>query len=175
MVVTESQLRAFAGYTTGILGSQHRTRQRRAGVKSVFLSHSSKDGDIALLVKTALEKADIEVYVDWLDGGLPDQVSAETARILRERIRQNDLFLLLSTNNAMKSRWVPWELGFADGRNGEQRVAILEARRDNETYQGNEYVELYQKVSLPVPSTGPVRTVYGAAARTTDIKTWLRS
>lgn len=176
-VLTETQLRRFAGYVSGTLGASHRTRARRTGVKSVFLSHSSKDSDLALLVKTALESVDVEVYVDWLDAGLPEAVSAATAKILRERIQQNDLLLLLSTNNAMKSRWVPWELGFGDGRNGERRVAILEVQRDNETYQGNEYVELYQKVTFPGAAAGI--TTFGASGgykpAPTDIKSWLRS
>lgn len=174
-VITESQLRSLVGYRAGTIASTSRGA-RIPGVQSIFLSHSSKDGDLALLVKNALEKVNVSVYVDWLDAGLPDTVSSETARILRERIKQNHLLLLLATNNALSSRWVPWELGFADGQNGEQRIAVLEVQRDNETYRGNEYVSLYQKLRLPIPSvgmgvysSGPVPTT-----RLVEAKEWLQ-
>ncbi len=59
------------------------------------------------------------------------------------------MLLLLATNNALESRWVPWELGYADGKITWSRVAIIEVARNGEKYLGNEYVDFYQKLSLP--------------------------
>jgi hypothetical protein len=137
------------------------------------LSHSSKDKDLAFLVKTALELLGVSVYIDWLDAGLPSEVSQETARILREKIEANGLFLLLATNNAAESKWVPWELGFADGRKRESSVAILEVRRDSETFMGNEYYALYQRITVPGIQTAVYESHIGASHRSVDAKAWM--
>lgn len=178
-VLTESDLRRAAdGVVVGTIASEQRKYSRWQTVKSVFLSHSSKDADMAIIVKTIIESMDIPVYVDWLDAGLPIGVTANTARILRARIEENDLLLMLCTNNALESRWVPWELGFADGRKGTHRVAVLEARRDGETYRGSEYVDLYTKIRLPGVSSyfvGESRHATASADTVMDLKSWIKS
>lgn len=172
-VVTESQLKAKANYAAGSLGPlTSRSFTRTAAVTSIFLSHSSKDKDLALLVKTVLESMGISVYIDWLDNGLPAEVSAETARALRQKIEANRLFLLLGTNNAIESKWVPWELGYADGKKGETSVAILEVRRDGETFKGCEYFALYQKVTLPGIQAPSFEYHVGANSMNIDAKSW---
>jgi hypothetical protein len=173
-VITESQLKSKANYAFGSLGPQTpRPFTRTAAATSIFLSHSSKDKDLALLVKTVLESMGISVYIDWLDAGLPAEVSAETARILRQKIEANRFFLLLGTNNAIDSKWVPWELGYADGKKGETSLAILEVRRDGETFKGCEYFALYQKVTLPGIQAPTLEYHTGANSRNVDAKTWV--
>lgn len=172
-VITESQLRAKANYTSGSLGPGTPRPYMRTAQNSVFLSHSSRDKDLAFLVKVALEALGISVYIDWLDAGLPNEVSVETARVLREKIETNRFFLLLATNNAADSRWVPWELGFADGRKGESSVAIIEINRDGETFRGSEYFGLYQKLTLPGVTVPMYEHHTGASSRSVDAKSWL--
>lgn len=175
-VITEAQLRAKANYVPGSLGPlTSRSFTRTAAATSMFLSHSSKDKDLAFLVKLVLESMGISVYIDWLDHGLPAEVSAETARILRQKIEANRLFLLLGTNNAVESKWVPWELGYADGKKGEASVAILEVRRDGETFKGCEYFALYQKATLPGVQAPFFESHIGANSRNIEAKAWIIS
>ena len=148
--ISESRLRSrYGNYSSPSLGRSTQRRHTRANATtSVFLSHSSKDKDLALLVKEALESQGTAVYVDWLDDGLPTEITVMTARLIRERINSNNLLLLLAANNALASRSVPWELGYADGVHGEAGVAILPVERNHETYRGNEYVGLYRELTL---------------------------
>jgi len=127
------------------------------------------------MLKDALEKVDFRVYVDWLDGGMPDSVSVATATRIREKIVENSLFLLLSTNNALQSRWVPWELGFADGKKSSAKIGVFEVEREGEWYNGSEYVELYQKVTLPTSATRWQATYSSkqGAVSPVDLRAWL--
>ena len=56
----------------------------------IFLSHSSKDKELIAGLKLILEDLGYSVYVDWNDDALdPNDVSLETAKILRERMKQS--------------------------------------------------------------------------------------
>lgn len=70
-----------------ILGDAVRS-QPATGSYDIFLSHSSKDAEVVLGVKLALEDLGHSVYVDWVEDPQLDRSKAtkETARILRERM-----------------------------------------------------------------------------------------
>lgn len=90
----------------------------------VFLSHSLKTGLLDQIADDFRAEG-LSVYIDrYEDPDLdPDDVTTETASRLRNRINHSRGLVLAYTENAKASRWVPWELGFADGRN--KRVAVL--------------------------------------------------
>lgn len=61
-----------------------------------------------------LENFGAKVYIDKADKELPEKTSAETGVKLKNRIAQCQKFVVLVTANSKNSRWIPWELGFAD-------------------------------------------------------------
>ncbi|WP_186185279.1 TIR domain-containing protein [Burkholderia gladioli] len=116
----------------------------------VFLSHSSAEPeDILLGVKGLLEDRGLNVYVDkYSDPQLsPDEVTRETAEILRGRMKQSNTLLYVHSRHSKKSRWMPWELGFFDGLKG--AVGILPVTQKQEaTFKGEEYLNLYPYVDV---------------------------
>jgi len=70
--------------------------------------------------------------------------SPETARRIKARIKECRKFVMLASNNALDSRWVPWELGVADSNS--QDIAILPVKPNNSDWQGNEYVGIYPRI-----------------------------
>lgn len=78
----------------------------------VFLSHSSKDAELVLGVKEILSRMGIKVYVDWHDDpqASRENVTVETAELLRTRMKQSKSLIFLATDNALGSKWMPWEL-----------------------------------------------------------------
>ncbi|HWR14028.1 MAG TPA: TIR domain-containing protein [Terriglobales bacterium] len=87
----------------------------------VFLSHSKEDAELILGVKAILEGNGLSVYVDWVDDPQLDRsnVTAETANVLRKRMRSCRQFVFATSENSPKSVWMPWELGYYDGyKNG---------------------------------------------------------
>lgn len=115
----------------------------------IFLSHSSKDQELIAGLKLILEDLGYKVYVDWNDDALnPNVVTPETAKILRERMKQCKSLIYAFSENASNSKWMPWELGYFDAlRNS--RVAVLPiSQTAKKAYKGSEYVGVYFVVQI---------------------------
>lgn len=137
----------------------------------IFLSHSMVDAELVLGIKVLLETEGQKVYVDWIDDQAleRDRVTAKTADVLRKRMRQSESLLYVATENAPKSKWMPWELGYFDGfKNG--GVAILPVLdKSDSPFEGQEYLGLYPVItrerltrSKAEPSIGrAIRSPYG--------------
>jgi hypothetical protein len=56
--------------------------------------------------------------------------------------------VLLASANSKESRWVPWELGIADGEKGIDRIALFPASDDpyDQTWASWEYLGLYRRI-----------------------------
>lgn len=93
----------------------------------VFLSHSSRDKPLVLGVKSRLEDDGLSVYIDWIDDADLDRaaVTPENAKRLRRRMKQCLSLLYIATDNASRSKWMPWEVGFYDGLGKGERIGIL--------------------------------------------------
>ncbi|MDF3983071.1 toll/interleukin-1 receptor domain-containing protein [Luteibacter sp. PPL201] len=123
----------------------------------VFLSHSMKDADIVLGIKLLLEAQGLKVYVDWIVDKQLDRskVSATTAETLRKRMGQCKSLIYIASANAPQSKWMPWELGYFDGKKGDEQVAILPlVNYQGEQFPGQEYLGLYAVVQKDVYKSG---------------------
>lgn len=145
--ITTASLRSQAGPITE-QASVVRKAEQRSPAGSTFLSHSTKDADLLAAVIRLLERHGAQVYVDKKDESLPPYTSRETAEVLRGRIQQSRKFILFTTKNSKGSRWVPWELGVADGYRRPPNVAILPGV-DTATETGwaeQEYLGVYDRI-----------------------------
>jgi len=119
--------------------------------KFVFLSHSHKDKDIILPVVALLREKEITVYVDWMDDKMPSITNRKTAERIKSKIRDCIFFIVLLTENSKDSKWVPWELGYADGPKDVNDIAILPIKNDRSpesVFDGVEYMKLYNTIKL---------------------------
>ncbi|MFN8276323.1 MAG: hypothetical protein U0T84_02465 [Chitinophagales bacterium] len=113
----------------------------------IFLSHSSKDAQVILGILVSLNELGYKVYVDWVDDPQLDRssVTKATANTLRTRMIQSKSLLYATTQNASSSKWMPWELGYMDGK--KDRAAILPVFETESssslTYKGQEYLGIY--------------------------------
>ena len=73
---------------------------------------------------------------------MPSRTTVET---IKGQIVKNDVFMLLATDRALDSRWVPWELGVADNAKGYERIVVVPVTR-NGSFQGNEYIQVYRQI-----------------------------
>lgn len=101
-------------------------------------------------MKRILESAGKSVYIDWIND--PDldreRVSGETAKKLCMRMNQSSALIYAYSQSSQRSRWMPWELGYFDGLNG--NVAILPIMPDHGAldFDKEEYLQLYPKVDI---------------------------
>lgn len=124
---------------------------KRANQRTAFLCHSHHDRELALGLQAYLREQGLDLYIDWQDAAMPPEPNAETANKLRQRIVNCEWFLFLATGNSMASRWCPWELGCADGKKPNEKIAIVPTR-DGQSTHGNEYLQLYRRIEMD--STG---------------------
>ena len=123
--------------------------QESVRLKDTFLSHSSKDVNILPVIINILEKHGGLVYVDKIDTSLPPVTTEQTAAILKKNLQACKHLVLLVTKNSKDSRWIPWELGLADGQKGSRRVALFpvaELAYDT-TWTETEYLGLYRRIT----------------------------
>ncbi len=148
--ITKEELRKFGAKLTAqeqaTLLKSVSTQRTSAG--STFLSHSSRDSDLVLGAITVLENHGASVYVDEVDPEMPPYTTDETAALLKKRIHQSNRFVLLASKNSKESKWVPWELGIADGDKGLNNIALFPA--SDSTYDQEwaswEYLGLYRRI-----------------------------
>jgi len=116
--------------------------------KTVFLSHSSDDDDLAAGAVQILENHGGHVYLDHGDPNLSDSDCAAIAEELRNAIRRCKRFVMLATPRSKDSKWIPWELGLGDGVHNPTNVAIFPAAENSfdQDWAEREYLRLYRKI-----------------------------
>jgi hypothetical protein len=147
MFITETQLKNYAPFSKVSALAESLIEKKKATARpKVFLSHSHKDKDIVGHAVRFLKSHGVDVYVDWLDDGMPGRVSGQTALILKAKIKEHEKFVLLATNNSADSKWIPWELGIADGERTLENIASLPVANDNREFRGSEYIQIYPRI-----------------------------
>jgi hypothetical protein len=80
----------------------------------IFLSHSYLNADDVLALKAEIESMGFGVYVDWVVDSHTNRedVTKETADLIRERMGQCKSLFYVTSSEAADSKWMPWELGY---------------------------------------------------------------
>lgn len=147
--ITRGELRRYASDISFV--EQASVRKRAASNDpngATFLSHSSKDQDLVVGAVRVLEDHGAKVYIDEIDPEMPPYTTDETASLLKKRIGQTKRFVLLASPNSKESRWVPWELGIADGDKGIEKIALFPAADTSheKAWASWEYLGLYRRI-----------------------------
>lgn len=114
----------------------------------IFLSHSYQDKEIIPHLKKTLENLGFRVYVDWINDKFfsREDVDKKIAALLQKRMNQSKSLFYATSQNSKNSKWMPWELGYFDGKNG--KVAILPVLKTlNDEFKGQEYLGLYDYIT----------------------------
>lgn len=142
----------FLGFANKISLQEQVALRKSAASRSLqgatFLSHSSKDDELVAGAIRVLEGHGAIVYTDKKDPTLPPYTNKETASTLKARIHQANKFVLLASKNSKESKWVPWELGIADGNKSLDRIALflaVEGQHDT-AWTSWEYMGLYRRI-----------------------------
>lgn len=122
--------------------------ESRSAQNTTFLSHSSKDDDAMPGVVLILENHGATVYLDKKDPTLSTKPPPDIAKTLRGHISQAKKFVLFASNNTKESKWVPWELGLADGYKKPRNVCIFPGpdKSEDRKWMEQEYLGIYDRV-----------------------------
>jgi len=114
------------------------------------------------------------VYVDWQDSDMPKATNRETAEKIKKQIAKNEFFLVLATNNALSSRWVPWEIGVADQvKANHDKMGIIPVVDDSGQFKGNEYLQLYKRITLDEIFKNRIKLYEANSHQSKEVKDWL--
>ena len=177
---TSSDLRGVYNKNINSLNESFRTRNFSANINStfdIFLSHSFLDREEVLGLYTELTNRRFSVYVDWIVDPHLDRnnVTRQSAELLRTRMHASKTLLLAISHNASVSKWMPWELGYVDGKTG--FCAIVPISKDNQnrySYQGVEYLSLYPYLDSATTVVGePEIWINDGDGAYTNLHSWI--
>ena len=95
----------------------------------IFISHNSKDENMIIDFYKALNSQGYVAYIDWVNDKFDlkrQWCNATTAQIIKERIKQSKIVVLVLTKSTLASQWCPWEIGYADAINKKICVYALD-------------------------------------------------
>jgi hypothetical protein len=129
--------------------NQQKTFSATTKTYDIFLSHSSTDAALVAGLKLELEDLGYSVYIDWIEDPMLSRanVTKDTALVLQARMKQCKSLIYAFSENAVNSKWMPWELGYFDGIKG--TVAVLPiSRTSRSNFQGSEYLGIYYYIQI---------------------------
>jgi hypothetical protein len=137
----------------------------------VFLSYRGLDEAAARGLASALKREKLRVYMACDDDEFKAKpVTKRTAAGLKDIMDRSNCLLYAATENAAESRWMPWELGYFDGRKG--RVAIIPVkftRGTDDLFERREYLNLYPYVTKRFAGASGTETLYVNEDETTHV------
>lgn len=145
----------FSSTESRILHENAVLNSKKNNVYDVFISHSFLDKPLVITLVNLFNQAGYSVYVDWIEDSTLDRthVTETTVELIRERITQSKSLAYIATSNISSSKWCPWELGVADGIH-DGRAAILPILSQNQSFNGQEYLNVYPYIDYEKKSSG---------------------
>lgn len=146
-ILTKSQLFEIAERSSVKAFSANESFNQHTASTTVFLSHKHSDKNEVKRLKGLLLTFKVNIYIDWLDPDMPEQTRGETAVKIKQKIKSNEKFILLATDDAVNSKWCNWELGLGDREKYEfDNIALFPLREDSKVWAGNEYMQIYPTI-----------------------------
>lgn len=119
----------------------------------VFLSYNINDKDVVKGIYYVLKNMGFKVYVDFMVDPQLDRrsVTKETAECIQSRLKHSKSLIYAQSSNAAMSKWMPWELGVADGNTS--KCFIMPVQKGYEIINSRqEYLLLYPVIGINTSS-----------------------
>ena len=140
---------------------------------TVFLSHKHDEVEVLHNVISLLRRCGVDVYVDWMDEGMPKTTSGQTAVKLKDKINSCKKFIFLGTEGAIASKWCNWELGLGDAKKYPANIAVMPIADKDGIYTGSEYLQIYPVIKSEY-MTIPDNYFVEWGTTKVPLKDWLR-
>ena len=82
----------------------------------VFISHQKKDKDVAKKIADYISNAGIDIYFDEYDGSINRDDPNSVVNAIKSGIKRSTHLLCILSQNALESKWIPWEIGYGYDR-----------------------------------------------------------
>ena len=154
-LASEAPKRSISSYSKSRIAEANSTVFSSTKEYDLFISHSYLDKQLVLTLVELFNQANYSVYVDWIEDGDLDRsaVTARTAEVIRNRLKQCRGLSYIATSSITNSKWCPWELGLADGMH-QGHACILPVVESGNAYTGSEYLGLYPYIDYSKTANG---------------------
>lgn len=78
----------------------------------VFISHQQKDKEAARDIANYINKSGVDIYFDEYDNSIDRNNPQSVVNAIKTGVRRSTYMLCVLSNNALKSHWMPWEIGY---------------------------------------------------------------
>lgn len=177
MAITKRALEAAANRGRyGVRSYTMESWDSSKGNQTAFLSHSTLDKELAVGLQVMLHEAGWHVYIDWQHNELfGERPTVEHSKQLQRRMQQCSWFIYLATENSSKSRWCPWEIGFANASKGDDAIVVVQTSDDRNNTYGSEYLNLYRHIDFSSVAQKAQLHDVGPYGRVRELKSMPRS
>lgn len=93
----------------------------------VFISHNQQDQLRCEMLRQMIEMWGFSCYVDFTDPANARAPNAEDLAMgIREKLRASRCLIYAYSAQSQHSKWMPWEIGFYDGRWGKHKIVLFD-------------------------------------------------
>ena len=78
----------------------------------VFISHQKGDKEVAKQIANYISRSGIDIYFDEFDKSINRDDPRSIVNAIKTGIRHSTHMLCILSPNALKSHWIPWEIGY---------------------------------------------------------------
>ncbi len=110
---------------------------------NVFLFHKPDQREELDSAINFLNNFRVLIYVDWLNSDVIEDKSEATKKLITQKIKENQKFIFLATEEAIHSKWCDWVIRLAKTMIPIENIIILPIRADFSDYDGGEYLRKY--------------------------------
>jgi hypothetical protein len=171
-MVTETKL-GYRSFSNTL--NEAKNESRFSASTTVFLSHSHDDLEKDLVNKAIvfLRSVGVRVYIDSNDSSMPPFTNAETAKKIKQEIKNNKKFVLLATNNSISSKWCNWELGFGDAEKYINNISLFPISENTGVWNGSEYLRIYPRIEETSTGSEVYKVIYPSGTQI-SLLDWLK-
>lgn len=82
----------------------------------VFISHQRNDKEVAKKIADYIYKSGVDIYFDEYDSSIDRDNPQSIVNAIKTGIRCSTHMLCILSQNALLSKWMPWEIGYGYDR-----------------------------------------------------------
>lgn len=82
----------------------------------VFISHQRNDKAVAKEIANYISKSGVDIYFDEYDRSINRDEPQSVVNAIKTGIRRSTHMLCILSQNALQSKWMPWEIGYGYDR-----------------------------------------------------------
>ena len=94
----------------------------------VFISHQKNDKDVAKTIANYILRSGLDIYFDEYDASMNRDDPRSVVNAIKNGIRRSTHMLCVLSQNALQSKWMPWEIGYGYDRLHVAGITVKERR-----------------------------------------------